>query len=86
MVKVETAENLSSGAKAQRFLSAFYGTAEAVPFQNPTCATNCQRRQGYGRLRFLSYSFPAHAPEKRRKNGARGLAAARKSFAPDLCA
>ena len=85
MVKVETAENLSSGAKAQRFLSAFYGTAEAVPFQNPTYTTDCQRRQGYGRLRFLSYSFPAHS-QRTRKDGARGLAATRESFAPDLCA
>jgi hypothetical protein len=39
-VKVENAEDLPSGAKARRFLSAIYGTAEAVPFQNMTFTTD----------------------------------------------
>jgi hypothetical protein len=42
VVKVEAAEGLPSGAEAHRFLSAIYGTAEAVPFQNPTPTTDCQ--------------------------------------------
>jgi len=39
LAKVEDAESFPSGAEAPPSLSAFYGTAEAVPFQNPTLAT-----------------------------------------------
>jgi hypothetical protein len=39
VVKVENGENRPSGAKARRFLSVIYGTAEAVPFQNLTFTT-----------------------------------------------
>jgi len=41
VVKVDNGENRPSGAKARRFLSAIYGTAEAVPFQNLTFITGC---------------------------------------------
>jgi hypothetical protein len=33
VVKVEDAENRSSGAKARRLLSGIYGTTKVVPFQ-----------------------------------------------------
>jgi len=38
VVNAETAENRRSKAKARLLLSAIYGTAEAVPFQNQTFA------------------------------------------------
>ena len=37
----QKAETHPSGAKAHHFLSAIYGTAEAVPFQNQTFDTGC---------------------------------------------
>jgi hypothetical protein len=40
MVKVENAENRSSGAKARLFLSSIYGTAEAVPFLKQALKTH----------------------------------------------
>jgi hypothetical protein len=42
MEKVENGKNHPSGAKARRFQSALYGTAEAVPFQNLIFTTGCQ--------------------------------------------
>jgi hypothetical protein len=41
VVQVKNVENLPSGAKARRYISTVYGTAEAVPFQNPTFTTGC---------------------------------------------
>ncbi len=40
-LKVETIDNHPSGAKAHRFLSAVYGTAEAMPFHSATLTMDC---------------------------------------------
>ena len=42
VVRVQTAEDHPSGAKAHRFQSSIHGTAEAVPFQNSTFATGSE--------------------------------------------
>jgi hypothetical protein len=47
MVSEELPKEHPSGAKAHRFLSNFYGTAEAVPFQNPTFTIDCVNRAAH---------------------------------------
>jgi len=42
VVKGQIAEELPSGAKAQRLFYATYGTTKVVPFQSPTFPTGCR--------------------------------------------